>query len=427
MILLVAIVLLFVVGAMAALSIDVVTFYTARSEAQLAADSAALAGARALANSGMTSDPNALSDGMWTNTKPIAVSITNEIAMRNDVGGRTLFPGNGEVAVSFNEGDPSFATNPRITVATRRTDLPTFFARIWGRATVTVQATATAEVYNPSGASLNAPGTPVVPVAPMCVKPWVLPNISPSVGGGPIFDPNSGRIVDSSLVGKDISGTKLQPVCATGQCSKTTWFPGTPSAWQFYSGDQSSFPAPSSGLPSCVAGFNDYQNSVAGCVQTPIACGSSVVLETTHAGLHQDTRDAVNCVTHAPNSSTNISGDSIDTAFGVPPNEPYQFLTGAGNPLVQAGTLNQGVDVMVSDSIVAVPVYDTAAPPTLASPSVTVIGFVQLFLNQDGMPSSNLGVATRVINIAGCGTNLAPQPILGNGASPVPVRLISGP
>jgi uncharacterized membrane protein len=41
---LVAVVMLFVVGAMAALSIDVVTLYTARSEAQLAADGAALAG-----------------------------------------------------------------------------------------------------------------------------------------------------------------------------------------------------------------------------------------------------------------------------------------------------------------------------------------------------------------------------------------------
>ncbi len=52
---LVAVFMLFVVGAMAALSIDVVTFYTARSEAQIAADSAALAAARVLANSGMTS------------------------------------------------------------------------------------------------------------------------------------------------------------------------------------------------------------------------------------------------------------------------------------------------------------------------------------------------------------------------------------
>ena len=70
-ILLVAVVLLFVVGAMAALSIDVVTFYTARSEAQMAADGAALAGARVLANSGLTSggDPTmgeGIAGGLWS-------------------------------------------------------------------------------------------------------------------------------------------------------------------------------------------------------------------------------------------------------------------------------------------------------------------------------------------------------------------------
>ena len=58
---LVAVFMLFVIGAMAALSIDVVTLYTARSEAQLAADAAALAGARVLANSGMTSDTTGVS------------------------------------------------------------------------------------------------------------------------------------------------------------------------------------------------------------------------------------------------------------------------------------------------------------------------------------------------------------------------------
>jgi hypothetical protein len=32
-----------------------------------------------------------------------------------------------------------------------------------------------------------------------------------------------------------------------------------------------------------------------------------------------------------------------------------------------------------------------------------------------------------IINMAGCGTGSAAQPILGNGASPVAVRLISPP
>jgi hypothetical protein len=154
-------------------------------------------------------------------------------------------------------------------------------------------------------------------------------------------------------------------------------------------------------------------------VQTPIACGSTVNLETTHPQLHQDTREAVNCLTHAKFGF----GDSVDLT-SVPPNAPYQFLTGADNPLVLAGSLPQNTDVLVSDSIVTVPIYDSSSPATA---TVTVIGFVQLFLNEGGAPATNAGVSTQVINIAGCGTGATGQPILGNGAGPVPVRLITPP
>src|SRR5258707_14281315 len=44
--------------AMAALSIDVITLYLAREEAQRAADAAALAAARVISISGLTGDPN---------------------------------------------------------------------------------------------------------------------------------------------------------------------------------------------------------------------------------------------------------------------------------------------------------------------------------------------------------------------------------
>ena len=150
MIVLVAVVMLFVVGAMAALSIDVVTIYTARSEAQLAADAAALAGARVFANSGVTSDASRRST---RNARNLATMIATQVASQNVVGGRTLNPST-EVTVSFpNERDPAFDTNPHVTVQTQRTDLPTFFARIWGRTANTVTASATAEAYNPSDAN----------------------------------------------------------------------------------------------------------------------------------------------------------------------------------------------------------------------------------------------------------------------------------
>src|SRR5450631_745293 len=104
-IMLVAVFMLFVVGAMAALSIDVVTIYTARSEAQLAADGAALAGARTLANSGMTSEPT---DALLTaNAEILASTVATQVARSNTVGGRLLVAG--EVTVTFpNAGSVGF-------------------------------------------------------------------------------------------------------------------------------------------------------------------------------------------------------------------------------------------------------------------------------------------------------------------------------
>src|SRR5437588_3375772 len=103
---LVAVVMLFVIGAMAALSIDVVTLYTARSEAQLAADGAALAGARVLANSGMTSVPG-IAAVPWATAVAWATSVAQQVAASNPVGGKKLSPAGacpgGEICVSINE------------------------------------------------------------------------------------------------------------------------------------------------------------------------------------------------------------------------------------------------------------------------------------------------------------------------------------
>jgi len=143
---LVAVFMLFVIGAMAALSIDEVTLYTARSEAQLAADAAALAGARVLANSGTTSDT---SGGSMLSAQTIAQTVAIRVAEQNQIGGKNLTAGNVACCV-FGGTD----TNPTVTVKVQRTDLPTFFARIWGVTQVAVAASATAEAYNPSGASV---------------------------------------------------------------------------------------------------------------------------------------------------------------------------------------------------------------------------------------------------------------------------------
>ncbi len=405
-ILLVAIVLLFVVGAMAVLAIDLVTFYTARSEAQLAADGAALAGARVLANSGMTSNPTV---AIVANAENLARTVATKVAAQNKVGGRNLNAG--EVNVSFQGSSvgAGAGSNPRVTVQVTRNDLPTFFTRIWGRTQVTVTASATAEAYNPSG--LTSSGGP--PIAPVCVKPWVLPNLDPR-NGSAIFNTTTGDILDPTraLLGADPT-VKFRARCEGG-CDVPPPPAPPPTKWQYYAGDQSSFPAPTQSLPTCNGPpLNAYQKSIAGCVQTPISCNSTVNLDLSpHPNRDTETGQAVSCLTH----SVNDKGDSIDTSGG--PNPPFQFVAGDDNPVVAA----RGSNVLVSDSLVTVPVYDSSVA---LSGTVQVIGFVQLFLNPDGETENSGHIETRVVNLVGCGTNATGQAVLGNGASAIPVRLVS--
>jgi hypothetical protein len=420
-IVLVAVVMLGVVGAMAALSIDVVTLYTARSEAQLAADSAALAGARVLANSGATSDPSAVTDGLMANAWILAKAVALQVAKQNQVGGANLTAA--EVTLpAFPSGT---YTNPTVTVTVLKTNLPAFFARIWGSSALAVKASATAEAYNPSGA-----GTGQAPVAPACAKPWLLPNIDPSSGSA-IFDTTSGAILTTTLLGWTTppaavppNHLRLQPACI--DC--TTLSPPSAGYWQYYPGDQASFPAPTQALPSCNPVLTTaYQESVAGCVQTPIACNGKATIDTSdYTNRNTETAHAVNCLSHAAADE----GDKVDRTAAAAPSPPFQFLASDDNPVAVAYPALVGKDVMVSNSLVTVPVFDSSTwpPPT----PVQIVGFVQLFLNPDGVSTPTSGPnaghpKATVINLAGCGTSATGTPILGNGASPVAVRLITPP
>jgi hypothetical protein len=142
----------------------------------------------------------------------------------------------------------------------------------------------------------------------------------------------------------------------------------------------------------------------------------------------------VNSLTHSTAAAN--SGDKVDTAVATPPagTEPFQFLAGAENPIVLSGAMAERTDVMLSDSLVTVPVIDTTPatwPPATYPNNVQIIGFVQLFLNPTGVQAPASGhIHTQVINLVGCGDGAGGatgQAILGNGASAVAVRLISPP
>src|SRR5271169_892583 len=191
-ILLVAIAMVAIIG-IAALSIDVVTLYLAREEAQRSADAAALTAARVLSLSGVTGDPNNLS-GNWPAACSLATQLATAVANQNAVSNaspttvKVSFMNNGTATpnCSFAGANAQFGVNPQVQVQVIRGGLPTLFSRIWSRNPNSVSATATAEAFNSSASGAVAPNG-IVPVNPRCVKPWIIPNLDPVVGGGATF------------------------------------------------------------------------------------------------------------------------------------------------------------------------------------------------------------------------------------------------
>src|ERR1700756_4551512 len=85
----VAVAMVAIIG-MAALSIDVVTLYLAKEEAQHSADAAALAAARVLSLSGVTGDPDntqgSLPSAPWQAACAMATEMAQAVAKQNTVG-----------------------------------------------------------------------------------------------------------------------------------------------------------------------------------------------------------------------------------------------------------------------------------------------------------------------------------------------------
>ena len=167
--------------AMAALSIDVVTLYLAREEAQRSADTAALAAARVLSLSGVTGDPQNTT-GHWPDACNAATQVAQALGNTNAIGNAIptsvnvnfLYNGTAMANCTFT-GDNAFGLNPQVQVQIVRGSLPTFFSRIWSRGANSVSATATAEAFNPSNSLSSGLTTTITPVEPRCVKPWIVP------------------------------------------------------------------------------------------------------------------------------------------------------------------------------------------------------------------------------------------------------------
>src|SRR5579862_8074866 len=460
---------------MAALSIDVVTLYLDREEAQRSADAAALAAARVLSVSGITGDPsNATGNwGQICGPSGLATQAAQAVVGQNTVA--SSVPGTINVSYSGGSGGAitsnadcttlaatAFGVNPLVTVKVTRSGIPTFFSRIWGNTSNSVSATATAEAFNPSNSGNvgNQATGSITPVQPMCVKPWVVPNQNPLIPApsGTNYCPPAGpgachTLVnpDGSITDKGISlgGTGTSGVIGEtfslgsdcrmngGNCTfhKQAGNPVQPQA-NFSGGAGNIPPLPNllyvpgqvdgtpTAIPSC-SGAGPFEVAVTGCDQpTNYRCG---VQNANWVDLSNNPNsvmaNAVQCLTNQGNNGNQNPPTQDYLANTTPPLGnpnvyPFQILAGTSNPLTSTG-LASGTPITSSTSLAALPIYDSTQNINVTgATNVTFVGFLQVFINSVDN-RGNLSVT--VLNVAGCGNGSGSVGIPIPGTSPVPV------
>ncbi len=435
--------------AMAALAIDVVTFYVARTEIQRAADAAALAGAKAIADSGLTSlptgDSNFASGQVQTLAQSMATAAINAVLSSNLVGGSApTLVGTPTFNFSTGAGQATAINNPTVKVTLQQPNLPTFFAKIFGRNAVSVQVSATAEAYNPA----NMPSPYLfTPIAPKCVKPWLVANKDPVNSGAAFVTTSTGATeTTGSPTGSVIGETfYLTPDCnPAGNCGpKHNPMQATTSPPTVDYVPAAVLSNANNICPSC-AGSTDFEKSVECCDVNPFIDGSTAVPSvlncgggTAHAqwdstvslpvGLGNASSTGAQCLTHAASPGMAQGQDTLDPITW--PTNPLTIIAGTSSPFASK-------KVTTSSSIVTIPIVNPVVPP--GGSDVTILGFLQAFIDcvSDGANPCLAGVPVAanpgdiqitVLNVVGCSTNpnTAPPVVGGMGTSPIPVRLIT--
>jgi Flp pilus assembly protein TadG len=453
--------------AMAALSIDAVTLYLANAEAQRSADSAALAAARVISLSGITGTASTGTQATYWQqicggSTSLATQTAQAVATQNTVGGTTATVtttysvGTGAANADCSTLSAGFAVNPLVTVKVQR-NLPTFFARIWGKTGSSVSATAAAEGYNPSGSATYV-ASGIIPVQPRCVKPWVVPNFDPlnpqpvaNKYCGEAGQPGCNPLVDLTTGSIQNPGVSTGGSGANGLIGETFWLvldcnhntpafcalrgAATQPKANYSSGPSSVKPPPNllyapgqvsttgttvTAIPACTQG-DPYEEAIEGCdAPTNYQCGvqlANAVDLSRNPDTSGATTNGVQCLTAQGNGS---GQDTINTS-----SYPFQIQAGDENPLVTAGLLSQGKTITSSNSIVSLPIYDhTVNINSNTTTAVTFVGFLQVFINSVDQYGN---VNVTVLNVAGCGNGNNPTLNPVSGSSPVPVRLITQP
>ena len=418
--------------AMAALAIDLTTLYVAHGEIQRAADAAALAGAKAFVDSGVTTSPsNAALQNLAQN---MATDYSTAVLSQNHVAGSPAQFINGTPTISLTfsiPGSPTIVGNPRIMVSVQRTGLPLFFARIWGGSIASVSANAIAEAYNPAYSQTN--GGTFIPPAPKCVKPFLVPNSDPIQARNPQFvNPSTGAINNAanSFIGEMIT---LSSACKNGGSGCKLAPPNKPPApgeyLPLFVPDVHLY-CPTSSPPGCSGAVGSFESSTECCDGTTFnftQCGTSATAatwdpNTNPGGQGGSAQDGLQCLIHTTTTGKQTNPEQDMLNANLANNGPLQIQPGS----YSQGRYNIGPGsfLSTSDSIITVPLFDPASW-SQSNNQVTIVGFLQLFVNWVPAPPQKGDMNATILNVVGCGSSQGTgSAISGGGASAIPVRLI---
>ena len=376
--------------AVSAIAIDLVNLYMARTQAQRAADAAALAGAQAFIITGCTNtgcNPGGIQETAATQ-QAVAVAAQNIVA--------------GQPAVVDPASDVVFsyptAQEPQITVTTGRS-VETFFAKVFGIQTVNVSAKATAEAYNQAGDNNTTLGA-------TCVKPFLFPNCDPNHLGLPNL--NCATSGQGYFFNPDTQSQLLSPGIYPAGVQGMPWsLHSTSGPSQWY-----------------LAGFADASTSSAAAIRQHIAqctpaiysCGD--MLPAANGGSVGGVISGVNALIHADANGLNQGQDSIDTTTGP----PFAITGGYNNP---NPALRGKVfyDYSESPSVVTVPVYNGSLLPP-GGTNVKIQGYMQVFIQDAHLAGTDKTIDSVVLNVSYCGDSSGSNTTVASAGSPIPIRLI---
>lgn len=456
-IIIIAAAMIFILG-MAGLGIDLASFYVARSEAQRAADAAALAGAQSFVNGGCVVGPSGSGIGPC---EAIAKQQAEAVGNKNLVQG---------VSPDIQDGDITFpntsSADPQIQVVAGRgtydgidhgNAMPTFFMKIFGVTKASVSAKAIAEAFNPSGSTKT--------IGSACVKPWMFPNCDqfnqePTGSTDPDCLDNAGPfVVPDGNGGFKVARPQNYPNGAIGEPFVVK--PGSPSGaaapGQYYVAYLPSSSAIPSECPSCATTVTSggsgsgalYRANVECCSTNEVYCGENLELNTTlqssPGNMVGPSYQGVNCLIHQDDIygsytcgqdyiqglTDNCTDPSLSQgAAGLPllPSIPPQIMPGGNNPNDPSGT--SPIPQNASDSVIVSPIYNGVIQS--GQNSVPIAGFVTLFL-RDVDKSQQSTVYAYVLGISACGggettsggTGGSGGTVTSTYGTSVPVRLIN--